>query len=66
MVIFIWDGTTWFENNIVTNVKNQFKIREQNCDVFRYIGMSIEQCKNGFKIHQNDYCNTLKPIKLVS
>ena len=61
---FIWGGTTWFENNIISNVKNQFKIREQNCDVFRYIGMSIEQCKNGVKINQNEYCNTLKPIKL--
>ena len=32
---FIWGGTTWFENSIVAKVRNQFKIKEQNCDVFR-------------------------------
>ena len=61
---FIWGGTTWFENSIVGKVRDKFKIREQNCNVFRYIGMSIEQCKDGVNIHQNDYYNTLKPIKL--
>ena len=61
---FIWGGTTWFENSIVGKVRDKFKIKEQNCNVFRYIGMSIEQCKDGVNIHQNDYYNTLQPIKL--
>ena len=61
---FIWGGTAWFENSIVAKIRNQFKIKEQNCDIFRYIGISIEKCKDGVNIHQYDYCSTLKPIKL--
>ena len=48
---FLWGGTEWFENTIVAKIRKQFRVREQNCNIFKYIGMNIEQCDNGIVIH---------------
>ena len=61
---FLWGGTEWFENSIVGKIRNHFKVREQNCDVFKYIGMNIEQCDTGVAVHQNEYCKTLQAIQI--
>ena len=61
---FLWGGTEWFENTIVAKIRNHFQIREQNCNVFKYIGMSIEQYENGVIVHQNEYCKTLQAIQI--
>ena len=61
---FLWGGTEWFENSIVAKLRNHFKMREQNCNVFKYIGMNIEQCDNGVIVHQNEYCKTLQAIQI--
>ena len=61
---FLWGGTDWFENTIVARVRKHFKVREQNCRIFKYIGMNIEQCDSGVVIHQNEFCKTLKTIQI--
>ena len=61
---FLWGGTEWFENTIVAKIRKQFRVREQNCNIFKYIGMNIEQCDNGIVIHQNEFCKTLQVIQI--
>ena len=61
---FLWGGTEWFENSIVAKIRKHFKVREQNCRIFKYIGMNIEQCDNGVIIHQNEFCKTLQAIQI--
>ena len=61
---FLWGGTEWFENCIVAKVRNHFKVVEQNGNVFKYIGMNIEQQKNGVIVHQNEFCKTLEAIQI--
>ena len=56
---FLWAGTQWFENTIVGTIRKHFKIKEQDCNYFKYIGMNIEQGEDGVVVHQDDYCKTL-------
>ena len=63
---FLWAGTKWFENTIVGTIRNHFKIKKQHCNVFKYIGMNIEQGEDGVVVHQDDYCKTLQAIELHS
>ena len=62
---FLWGGNAEFEINIVSKLRNHFKVREQNCDIFKYIGMNIQQGDSEIIIHQNEFCKTLQPIEIV-
>ena len=62
---FLWGGNARFETNIVSKLRNHFKVRDQNCNIFKYIGMNIQQGDSEIIIHQNEFCKSLQPIEIV-
>ena len=59
---FICGGNSTFENSTVK--REQFEVREQNSKIFKYVGMSVVQNDSGINIHQNEFCENLRPIEV--
>lgn len=61
---FLWGGTKRFENVVIAQIRNNFQVREQSNNVFRYIGLDIVQNEYGVTLHQNKYCKSLESINV--
>ncbi|KAK4298165.1 hypothetical protein Pmani_029465 [Petrolisthes manimaculis] len=61
---FLWGGTKRFENVVIAKIRSQFQVKEQNKDIFKYIGLSIVQNDKGVTIHQNEYCKLLEAVNM--
>ncbi|KAK4302495.1 hypothetical protein Pmani_025423 [Petrolisthes manimaculis] len=61
---FLWGGTKRFENVVIAKIRSQFQVKEQNKDIFKYIGLSIVQNDKGVTIHQNEYCKLLEAVNV--
>jgi len=61
---FLWGGTERFENVVITQIRNNFQVREQSNTTFKYIGLDIVQNEYGVTLHQKEYCKSLESIKV--
>ena len=61
---FIWGGTVEFSENIMTRVKDSFKIGREQSQEFDYLGIEICQKDSELFVSQNKYVENLHPIKI--
>ena len=59
---FLWGGTLKFEQSIIVQLKNKFTISSENNSIFKYLGIDIQQQKEGINISQNKYASEIKEI----
>ena len=63
----IYGGTDQFEETINSSIKKIFDIGTENARSFNYVGISIEQEKDGsIMIDQQQYISSLMPMKMES
>ena len=69
MVCFVDDilygGNSSF-SDVISSLKDKFKVGSEHANKFEYIGINIKQFNNSIVISQNDYVNNLEPISLTS
>ena len=61
---FEYCGTFQWQEKVIGNLTNIFKISKKEKGSFKYIGLNIEQDENQIFIDQIPYCNDLKEITL--
>ena len=61
----IYGGDSWFENNIITSLKNTFAIGTENNQAFSYVGINVKQNEdNSITIDQQSYVNSIAMMYL--
>ena len=53
-------GNTEFETNVMTRIKKTFKFGSEEELEFRYVGINIAQCEEGFMTDNNHYVQALE------
>ena len=61
---FLYTGETYYENNIISKLKQSFEISSESQDMFAYLGIRLSSDGKGYKIDQNEYLHKLKPIDM--
>ena len=63
---FLYCGTEKFKRDIVSKINNYFTVGNEECDVFKYIGLNIMSKAGKFNtlLDQIQYCCSLKPMPL--
>ena len=64
---FLWGGSKKFENEVIDVLREKFKIGEQSNSMFKYIGLEVDQDKDGqICLNQNNYSKSLKTINITN
>lgn len=58
-------GNRQFIDQMLSEIKQVFKISNQESTVFKYIGLQIERDDKGIYLHQKSYKNELKEIEIA-
>ena len=61
---FLWAGTEKFEQSVISKLKETFKISSENSNAFKYIGIELEQGRNGIYYSQVTYLDKLQEIAI--
>ncbi len=64
---FIWAGTEEFINKLklTDRFRSTYLCRKEADNSFWYIGLNIQLCQDGIKLHQHDYVPTLSMISVA-
>ena len=61
---FFWARTSWFDAHVIDHLRKKFVISRDEREMFKYLGLQIQQSKDGIKIHQKDYIEEIESIKI--
>ena len=61
---FFWSGDSKFEMKVIQNLKQKFKISQEESMTFKYLGLNLSQQNAEINISQNDYIESVESIKL--
>ena len=61
---FLWAGTSWFYAHVIDHLRKKFVMSQEEIETSKYLGLQIQQSKNGIEIHQTDYIEEVEAIKL--
>lgn len=61
---FLFGGSPRFAK-VITYIKENFKISREDSVAFKYVGLNIQQCKNGVFVGQPDYIKELEEIPVT-
>ena len=61
---FAFCGNNKFHNTVIKELKNTFNISTHESGTFKYLGMNVNQDRNGVVIHQDNYIPSLTPISI--
>lgn len=60
-----YGGDNIFEQNVIQSLRNTFTISSENCQVFDYVGISIQQNPDkSIAVNQNSYIQSILPLPL--
>ena len=62
---FLWSGTTDFERNFISKLRNMFVIGKENQSIFKYLGINLIEKDSDITIDQINYSENIKPINLT-
>ena len=62
---FFWTGTPKFEQSIINQIKQIFKISKEFTDMFKYVGINVQTKPDGISVNQHSYIASLKPVHLT-
>ena len=63
---FLNTGTILFHENAGAEIREQFRLSAERESEFGFLGMQIEQGDSEIILHQDQYIDTLTPIKLLN
>ena len=63
---FMYAGTQDFQVNVINNLKQTFKISKENDENFTYVGIEVQQGKEGIYVSQSEYQSKLQEIEIES
>lgn len=63
---FLWSGTTDFERNFISKLRNMFVIGKENQSIFKYLGINLIEKDSDITIDQINYSENIKPINLTN
>merc|ERR1712121_519112 len=61
---FAFCGNNKFHNTVIKELKNTFNISTHESGTFKYLGMNVNQDRNGVVIYQDNYIPSLTPISI--
>ena len=61
---FIWSGVKQFEKDVISSVRNKFKVSKEDCDTFIYCGIDISDDGEQIYLSQGKYTDSLVPIDI--
>ena len=61
---FLWSGTTDFERNFISKLRNMFVIGKENQSIFKYLGINLIEKDSDITIDQINYSDNIKLINL--
>lgn len=59
---FLWSGTTEFEKEYITKIRNTFIIGKESHSIFQYLGLHLNEHDSEITLDQINYAENLKPI----
>ena len=59
---FIWGGTKQFEQTVIQEIRETFKVGKEESKAFQYVGMELFHERNAIFLHQNKYRDNLETI----
>ena len=59
---FLWSGTTEFEKEYITKIRNTFIIGKESHSIFHYLGLHLNEHDSEITLDQINYAENLKPI----
>ena len=61
---FLWCGSELFRKSVIDKMKTAFCISKESSQVFRYLGIDLQQNQEVLKLDQNAYVETIEPIQV--
>ena len=61
---FLWSGSLCFITKVISPLKSTFKISSESSSCFKYIGIDLNQLKDGICLNQLTYIEELKEIEV--
>ena len=61
---FCWAGTNLFEKCVISNIRQVFKVKSEEKNSFRYLGLDLFQENGRIMMKQDKYVQTIELIKL--
>ena len=48
---FLWAGCAYFEENVITKLRETFKVGKECNTAFRYLGIDMQKLSDGIIVH---------------
>ena len=61
---FAFAGSQTFHTTVIEESKKTFKIKQHKNSSFRYVGLGINQTKDGILVDQMEYIHQIKPVQI--
>ena len=61
---YLWGGSANFVNLVISKLSKEFMIGQQSSEIFKYIGLEINQNDKGITLSQNEYVKSVQPIQI--
>ena len=61
---FLYAGDEKFNRDIIQKLIKKYSISSQQCSTFEYVGLYLNQSKDGIKIDQNSFAKNIEPVIL--
>ena len=62
---FLWTGSKWFEQNIISKLRDVFHVGKEACESFRYLGLNLIQENETIVLSQTDYAKSMKTVPIL-
>ena len=61
---FLWSGSSYFEQMIISELKERFVVKSEDRGSFKYLGLQITQSSGVISIDQEEFSKSLEYISL--
>ena len=61
---FVFCGNKLFKKEVIAVLKEKFKVGTHESGTFKYLGLNVNQSKNGITVDQDLYASSMFPIEI--